>query len=569
MGLGKTIQAIAASEVMAKSFGVEKVLIVCPTSLKYQWKKETEKFATRSVQIVEGVLLKRHRQYKEKSFFKIVNYDVIHRDMAAISEWRPDLIILDEAQRIKNWQTRRAQSVKQLKSPYAIVLTGTPLENRLEELHSIVGFIDRYHLGPLFRFIDYHQKVNKEGKLVGYRNLHDLGASLHSIMVRRRRDDVLKQLPERIDKNYFVKMTTEQIDIHEENRVTVARLVAKWKRYHFLTEQERQRLMICLQNMRMVCDNTFLLDQSTIHGNKINELETQLEEIFENPDTKIVIFSQWLRMMELVSAMLDANGWKYVFLNGGVPSSKRGELIKTFHEDPNCRVFLSTEAGGVGLNLQNANIVINMDMPWNPAVLEQRIGRVHRMGQKQPVRVINFISESGIEHGMLSLLKFKSSMFSGVLDKGDNEVFMGTSKFNKFMQTIEKASESTETKANVEAAQEEGIPSREEIIKKIEAGGQEQKFSPDGLSSGRDTLKTILQLGASFLENLSQSFSDLKEDEEKEKSEGRNVSVKPSGIRFQTDESTGQKMLQIPMLDEKSLKQLTQTLEGFLDVLRK
>lgn len=569
MGLGKTIQAIAASEVMAKSFGVEKVLIVCPTSLKYQWKREIEKFTTRSVQIVEGTLLKRHRQYEEKSFFKIVNYDVIHRDMAAISEWGPDLVILDEAQRIKNWQTRRAQSVKQLKSPYAIVLTGTPLENRLEELHSIVGFIDQHHLGPLFRFIDSHQKVNEEGKLVGYRNLHNLGTSLNSIMVRRRRDDVLKQLPGRIDKNYFVKMTTEQIDVHEENQAIVARLVAKWKRCHFLTEQERQRLMICLQNIRMVCDNTYLLDQSTMHGNKINELETQLEEIFENPDTKIVIFSQWLRMMELVSAMLNVNGWKYAFLNGGVPSAKRGELIKTFHEDPDCRVFLSTEAGGVGLNLQNANIVINMDMPWNPAVLEQRVGRVHRIGQKQPVRVINFISECGIEHGMLSLLKFKSSMFSGVLDKGDNEVFMGTSKFNKFMQTIEKASESTEAKVNVEAVQEEDISSREEITKKTEAGGQERKLSMDGLSSGRDTLKTILQMGASFLENLGRSVDNSKEDEEKKKSAECGTSVKPAGIRFQIDESTGQKTLQIPMPDEKSLKQLTQTLEGFLDVLRK
>jgi len=591
MGLGKTIQAIAASEVMAKCFGIEKVLIICPASLKFQWKREIERFTKRDAEIIQGPLKQRHRQYAGEAFFKIVNYDVIHRDLDVISEWVPDLIILDEAQRIKNWKTRMAQSVKQLKSTYAIVLTGTPLENRLEELHSIVSFIDHHHLGPLFRFLDRHQQVDDGGKVVGYKDLHNLGRSLESIMVRRRSSEVLKQLPERIDKNYFVPMTKEQKDLHEDYRSTVARIVNKWQRYHFLTEQERQIMLNCLQKMRMVCDNTYLLDQSMIHGNKVKELEIQLEEIFEDPDAKVVIFSQWLRMMELVTAMLDVNDWKHVFLNGSVPSHKRGDLIKTFHDDPSCRIFLSTEAGSTGLNLQNANVIINMDLPWNPAVLEQRISRVHRMGQTQPVRVINFIAQGGIEHGMLGLLKFKQSMFSGVLDKGDNNVFMGESRFNRFMKTVEGTtdilkSEDGETGQAVEEMRKEQAESREDVGERSTKERDEiTTLSQDKLrilseQSGSNGLqhennevkenqsqavKEFLRMGASFLNKISDCLSE-EQGEEGERAVQMESSL---GIRFHKDKNTGKKTIQIPLPEDETLEQVSHVIKSLLSVLKK
>ena len=570
MGLGKTIQAIAASEIMAKCFGIEKVLVICPSSLKFQWEQEIKKFTERSVQIIQNSLPCRHRQYKEKSFFKIVNYDVIHRDALPVSEWEPDLIILDEAQRIKNWKTRMARSVKQLKSPYALVLTGTPLENRLEELHSIVDFIDRYHLGPLFRFLHNHQTVNEEGRVVGYRNLNNLGSSLNKILVRRKSEEVLKQLPERMDKNYFVAMTSEQQDIHEEYRVVVARILAKWKRYNFLTEKDKQLLMMALQKMRMVCDNTYLIDQDMIHGPKVDELEIQLKEIFENPQAKVVIFSQWLRMMELITRMLKVNGWKYAFLHGGVPSNKRGELVKTFQEDAKCGVFLSTEAGSVGLNLQNAAFVINIDLPWNPAVLEQRISRVHRMGQKNPVHVINFISEGGLEHGILGLLQFKQSMFSGVLDKGDNEIFMGTTKFNRFMKTVEKSTESLEEQEDSKRESQgemlrDAEASRQEITGEHEIREEEQPIrSAQRGEQEEDSLKGILRIGASFLKDLSDSLDGQKSKEAASTGHGL-----PSGIRIFTDKDTGKRTFQIPVPEEKTLNQLTEVIGSFFNVLKK
>lgn len=200
--------------------------------------------------------------------------------------------------------------------------------------------------------------------------------------------------------------------------------------------------MIALQNMRMCCNSTYLLDPKTDFGMKADEFMTLIEEIFEQPEAKAVVFSQWVGTHELLLRRLAGRKWKHVFFHGGVPGKKRKDLIRQFREDAECRLFLSTDAGGVGLNLQTASVVVNMDLPWNPAVLEQRIGRVHRLGQHRPVRVINFIAQGTIEHGMLSLLAFKKSLFAGILEGGQNEVFLGGSRLTKFMESVEQVATS-------------------------------------------------------------------------------------------------------------------------------
>jgi superfamily II DNA or RNA helicase len=439
MGLGKTVEAIAATEIMARLFGVERVLIVCPTSLKHQWQREIERFVKRPTEVVGGMRRRREKGFASDTFFKIANYDTVHTDLDLIETWGPDLVILDEAQRIKNWSTRVARSVKRVSSPYAIVLTGTPLENRLEELISIVQFVDRYRLGPTFKLLHEHQVRDPVGKVVGYRNLDRIGQTLEPILVRRQKDEVLSQLPERIDTNIFVPMTTMQMKHHTENLEVVARIVQKWRRYRFLSEADQRRLMIALLRMRMSCDNSYLVDHNSDHGVKTQEAVTLLSEIFERPQTKVVVFSQWLRMHELLVKPIKERSWDHVLFHGGVASSKRKDLVDRFREDPKCRIFLSTDSGGVGLNLQHASVVLNMDLPWNPAVLEQRIGRVHRLGQSQPVRVVNFVAKGTIEEGMLSVLQFKRSLFAGVLDGGEKDVFIGGSRLNKFMETVEAA----------------------------------------------------------------------------------------------------------------------------------
>ncbi len=471
MGLGKTIQAIAAAEIGSRFLGVEKVLVVCPASLKHQWQDEIGRFCGRTVEVVGGARRTRREIYSAPSFFKVTAYDTVHFDLPLIEAWAPQLVILDEAQRIKNWSTRVARSVKRIESPMALVLTGTPLENRLEELASIVQFVDRHRLGPAWRLRQEHQLV-EEGttRVVGYQNLDRLGETLAPVLLRRRKREVLPELPERTTKRLFVTLTPEQRDLHEENAMNAARIVAKWRRTKFLSDADQKRLTIALQNMRMVCDDVHLVEPKRRSGRKVDEVLTLLSDLLESEGTKAVVFSQWVRMHDLLGERLEAEGWGHVFLHGGVPSSNRGALVRQFRDDPQCRVFLSTDAGGTGLNLQAASVVVNVDLPWNPAVLEQRIGRVHRMGQRRSVQVFDFVAERSIEEGMLSLLGFKTSLFAGVLDGGDPKVLLGGSRLDRFRKGVESL---TAPLAAGEAPTGPGAPSEPLPVPKAPGGAGE------------------------------------------------------------------------------------------------
>lgn len=424
MGLGKTIQAIAAVEIFARYFNVHRVLIVCPTSLKYQWKNEIRKFTGRDSGIVEGPIHKRKSLYAQNDFYKIISYGVVRSDIDMIKEWEADLVIVDEAQRIKNWKTQTAKFVKRIHSDYVIVMTGTPLENRIEELHSIVEYIDTYKLGPLFRFLDNHQVLDGNGKLTGYKNLRTINKTLSDILIRRTKKEIISQLPGRVDKNFFVEMTPQQMTDHNSYYDIVTRLVSKWIRFGFLSEEERQNLLTCLNCMRMVSDSTYILNQETNFGTKIDEIKELIKEITENQENKIVIFSQWKRMFELLIRELDKLGMQYVYLSGDIPAHQRKIIIDRFKSDHQLKIFLSTDAGGVGINLQRANMLINIDLPWNPAVLEQRIGRIYRLGQNKHINVFNFISAGSIEHRILHLLDFKRSVFTGVIDEDGKDQVM-------------------------------------------------------------------------------------------------------------------------------------------------
>ncbi|NLF32110.1 MAG: DEAD/DEAH box helicase [Planctomycetes bacterium] len=547
MGLGKTLQAIAAAEILARHAGVSRVLVICPTSLKHQWKREIERFTDRSAVVVEGLLPRRTALYGAEAFYRIVNYDVIHRDLEAIGRNRYDLIILDEAQRIKNWKTRAAQAVKKLDADHAIVLTGTPLENRLEELHSIVEFVDRHRLGPLFRFLAAHQHVDDTGRVIGYRRLDDITATLEPILVRRTRQAVLEDLPERLEKRFFVPMTDQQMAHHEENREIVARIVQKWRRYGYLSEIDQRRMTCALQNMRMSCDSTYLLDKQTDYGHKADELATLIAEVLEDREAKVVVFSQWLGMHELIIRRLARRKLDHVLFHGGVPGPKRKDLVHRFREDPDCRLFLSTDAGGVGLNLQHASVVANMDLPWNPAVLEQRIGRVHRLGQHRPVRVVNFVARGTIEEGMLGLLAFKQSMFAGVLDGGQKEVFLGGTRLKKFMESVEKA-----TAAPPAALDEPTAPTAPPAAAAGAAASNQAALN---------ALGDLLTAGAAALREMSRSLAG-----EARRPEG----PQPASRRLiERDEATGQTYLKLPLPQGDAMGALVGLLQAALGSLER
>ncbi|MGA7454222.1 MAG: DEAD/DEAH box helicase, partial [Rhodoplanes sp.] len=441
MGLGKTIQAIAATEILARHFGVSKVLVICPTSLKYQWQSEMSRFSERqgenTARVINGGRAQRQKDHALDDFCKITNYEKLEPDLDLIAAWAPELVIVDEAQRVKNWNTIAARALKRIDSPYAIVLTGTPLENKLEELISIVQFVDQHRLGPTWKLLHEHQVKDEGGRVTGYTGLEKIGQTLAPVMIRRRKSEVLRQLPNRTDQNLLVPMTEMQMLYHQENADVVAKIVQRWRKTRFLSDTDQRRLTCALQNMRMSCNSTYLLDQETDHGVKADELTALFDELFAEPDAKAVVFSQWTRTHDIVIRRLEARGLGYVSFHGGVPSDKRPALVERFRDDPTCRVFLSTDAGSTGLNLQHASTLVNMDLPWNPAILEQRIARIHRMGQKRPVRVINFVAKGTIEEGMLSVLAFKRSLSAGILDGGSGEISLGGSRLSRFMKDVE------------------------------------------------------------------------------------------------------------------------------------
>ncbi len=426
--------AIAAASWLAENEGVQRVLVFCPASLKHQWAREIQKFTAHSVQIIQGKVENRMVQYRADSLFFIINYELVLRDLTIISETlKPDLIILDEAQRIKNWRTKLASTVKLIPSRYVFVLSGTPLENRLEDLYSLLQVIDARVLGPLWRcLLDFHI-TDERGKVIGYRNLSELRLRIASVMLRRNRSLVSDQLPDRTEVSLDIPMSNIQQELHDAALATAGRLAHIAKRRP-LTPGEQNRMMAALQQARMACNAAGLVDKETQGSPKLEELARLLEELCLQSNRKVVVFSQWAMMTEMVETLVRSLGLGCVRLHGGVPSHKRGDLMEKFQKDDAVQVFISTDAGGTGLNLQSASALVNLDMPWNPAVLDQRIARIHRLGQKQKVQIFLLLAADSYEQRVAILVKGKRDLFDNVIGPDASEDVVGVSK--KMLQTL-------------------------------------------------------------------------------------------------------------------------------------
>jgi hypothetical protein len=280
-----------------------------------------------------------------------------------------------------------------------------------------------------------------------------------------------------------------------------------------------------------------------------------------------VVFSQWLGTHELIQRRLGTGrgqrDWGHVLFSGNVPGEKRGALVERFHDDPGCRLFLSTDAGGVGLNLQHAAaVVVNMDLPWNPAVLEQRIGRVHRMGQSRGVQVINFVGQGSIEEGILSVLAFKKSLFAGVLDGGESEIFLQGTKLSQFMKSVEQvagamgeadvdpeeappsAPGAARTPADPASTQGDALPIAEPQI--------DPAPSTAAGTEAPDPWAAMLEAGAALLQGLATARS----------ASGAAAGEAPFAI--ERDPVTGQASVRLPLPEPAVLQRLAKALEPWL-----
>lgn len=460
MGLGKTLQAMAVALLKKDIYDLKRTLIICPASLKYQWKKEIERFSGEQAVIVEGGRKERQAIYRNSpAYFFIANYEAVMRDVTSICKYPPDMIILDEAQRIKNYDTKTSHAVKSIPKKHALVITGTPLENRLLDLYSIMNFIDPTILAPQWEFSMNHCYFDKaaKNKITGYFNLQQLKTRLNDYIIRREKSDVFEQLPAVQEINVPVQLHPEQQDIHAGLARSLAPIIAKKHK----TIYDMQRIQQILTQMRMVCDSTYLIDRETNISPKLEELQ---EILFEKLDIKqkrkkVIIFTEWTTMQQLISKQLRANQVQHVLLSGEIPVQKRGHLIDEFANNPECLVFISTEAGGVGLNLQFADTVINFDLPWNPAKKNQRIGRINRIGQQSShITAINLVAINSIESRIADGIVLKEALFDAVLNEGDltDEVDFSVKGRSTFIEQLQKLIQFSEEAQDTEEAAESG-----------------------------------------------------------------------------------------------------------------
>ncbi len=524
MGLGKTLQAIAVAMLKKRIFGFSKVLVISPSSLKDQWKREIDKFTSESAVVVAGGKKRRQDIYaSDEAFFKITNYEAVLRDVLAISRWHPDFIILDEAQRIKNFETKTHQALQSLPRNHSLVITGTPLENKLEDVYSIVQFSDRSLLTPLWAFAANHLNLSRSGskRVLGYRNLKAVHEKLKELIIRRSKEQVFDSLPDLIENNYYLDLSQEQEEIHQGYLATLFILINK----KVLTPMDIKRLLRTLLAMRMVCDSTFLIDRQTNISPKLVELTCILKDLVVENRRKLIIFTEWTTMTYLIGKVLSELGIDFVEFTGKVPVKKRQLLIDQFHSDPDCMVFLSTDAGGLGLNLQNADCVINFELPWNPARLNQRIGRVNRIGQKsQKINVINLICKNSIEEKVLAGINLKQELFEAVLEGGVDEIDFSQEKKTRLVNQVRAlfGEEALEVRDQAQPAPEldeqtphflnpEILKDREQEIDVAaeefsEAVGAEDEQPAAGATEPADVerIESVLNQGLAFLNSLSQ-----------------------------------------------------------------
>ncbi len=485
MGLGKTAQAIAICHALRTTDRVRRGLIVVPSSLKPQWMREWKSFTDVPIENVEGSPREREAHYRRaKKVFLLTSYELLLRDLGSIQSWKPEIVVLDEAQRIKNWATKTALSVKRLAPKYRLVLTGTPMENRLEELASVFEWVDSFALEPKWRLVPFHTTYTDGSKQVrGARNLDTLRTRMAKSMIRRTRAEVLDQLPTRSDTLVPVEMTGDQKEEHAALNQPIASILGRARRRP-LTPQEFLKLMSLLTTQRIIANGLAQLrfndiwpglrqsppELSVLRGlatPKLIEVREILTQLVGEQGRKVIVFSQWRRMLKLanwaVSDVLADAGKRAVFFTGQERPKRRTQNIVELHDDPATSVLFASDAGGVGLNLQKAaSCCINLDLPWNPAVLEQRIGRIYRIGQNQPISVYNLVTEGSIESRIASLVSDKKALFSGLFDGTSDEVdFDSAGSFLSKIERIVEVPEITEADEDAELDGEQPALERE------------------------------------------------------------------------------------------------------------
>ncbi len=417
MGLGKSLQMLTFLYARIQQENPSPSLLVCPASLVYNWQGEVEKFVPQlNVLLVTGTAAERREKLQTcKDYHLLVtSYDLLKRDVESYRDLDFDCQILDEAQNIKNPTTKAAKAVKAIKAQYRFALTGTPIENRLSELWSIFDFLMPGILGSYRSFRSKYEIpiVQKEDEITTKR----LQRMVRPFLLRRLKTDVLKELPEKSETVIYSRLEGEQQDLYSANAQKLLESIKNTAPQAMGTE--KIKILAGLTRLRQLCCDPHLLYED--YKGASAKLETCMEVVRTaiSGGHKILLFSQFTSMLELIAARLKKEKIESHMLTGATSKEKRAELVKAFHEDGVPVFLISLKAGGTGLNLTAASIVIHFDPWWNLAAQNQATDRAHRIGQDKEVTVYKLIAKNTIEEKIQKLQETKAQLSQKIMTEG-------------------------------------------------------------------------------------------------------------------------------------------------------
>ncbi len=421
MGLGKTLQAICALT-QHKSGAKTPALVVCPTSLLYNWKEECHKFNDElKTLIVDGMPNQRKKLIKNVKDYDVVitSYSLLQKDIEAYDKTTFSYMILDEAQHIKNRGTRNAKSVKLVKAQHRVILSGTPIENSLDELWSLFDYLMPGFLGSYERFVEKYVRLSGEEQS---KNLQYLRKKVAPFILRRMKVDVLDDLPPVSENVYHCQLTNVQKELYksyaESARDELMKLV---ERDGF--DKVQIHVLATLTRLKQICCHPaiFAKEKAEVGDSAKYEMLLELLQTLIEGQHKTVIFSQYTRMLQIMRTDFEQKGIRFNYLDGS--SKNRLDIVNEFNNDPNIPVFLvSLKAGGTGLNLVGADTVIHYDMWWNPAVENQATDRVHRIGQKESVSVYKLVTMGTIEEKIVEMQNRKKGIVKKIVSCDDEAI---------------------------------------------------------------------------------------------------------------------------------------------------
>lgn len=423
MGLGKTLQAITTLTQYKLDNPKQLSIVICPTSLVYNWKEEFAKFnAAFKVLAVDGNPNQRKKLLSEVHKYDIIitSYTLVQKDIEFYKTLSFGYAILDEAQHIKNRGTRNAQSVKMIQAAHRLILTGTPIENSLDELWSLFDFLMPGLLSSYDRFVEKYIRQAPSLQQAGSRNLESLRRKVAPFILRRMKKDVLADLPPVSEIVYHCHLSDVQQELYRSYAASAREELSQLvKKEGF--DRVQIHVLATLTRLKQICCHPaiFAKDQAEIGDSAKYDLLIELLQTLIEGKHKTVIFSQYTRMLNIMREDLQKQGIPFEYLDGS--SKNRLSIVKKFNEDQNVPIFLvSLKAGGSGLNLVGADTVIHYDMWWNPAVENQATDRVHRLGQKSSVSSYKLITLNTIEEKILDLHNRKKGLVKDIISHDDD-----------------------------------------------------------------------------------------------------------------------------------------------------